>query len=298
MPQQAENSESDDPLRGISKLVLEKKAVKSNDPPSESISHESKAPRKRFDPRRFDHDPETRRKPLLKARYAACLTRKDILDRLQDGDNAVKPKGASEPVKKWPPRNYSRNFRPPKLDKLPTPFSVAPSPGLLDKLYATMSIAAKEFLERPLNDDEMREWVNLEARRLDSFALHALKWRDYDEVVERIDKEMYRPLLNFFKDVIAYPTDIDNIRDTSHSIEEEKRDWVVLGLGSENVEPTCLVRFLQMTNLDVCKEIQDIALQSPFVKLGTGGQPQWPTSKYKTPQHGKARSILEWVSTC
>ena len=165
---------------------------------------------------------------------------------------------------------------------------------MIQDAYERLMIMSKEYLERPLTEEEKTRWVTLEAIRLDGFKSHA-SWLDYDDEVVRIDSIMCRSVLDFFPEVIPFQTDIDNIRGTAQSIELDgrcTRDWVLLATGTEEF---CLVRFLQMTHLDVCAEIQDIARQCPSVGL-KDGRTQWPKLEEKSPQHGKAKSILEWVS--
>ena len=243
--------------------------------------------------------------PRIIKQYSTCLTRKDILDHMQDGDTYVKPKPPSVPVKVWPPENYDHTFRPPKLETLPLPFSVSSYPDFPKETYEGFLTFWKNYLDLPLTDAEKTRWIEMEVHRLDQSAAHAAGWMDYDAIVTRIDEIMYRSVLDCFARVIPFRTDVDNIRGTTHSIVSDElytRDWVVLALGYKKVQPSylvqpsCLVRFLHMTHLDVCAEIQDIARQSPTVELKEG-QPQWPELETWTPQHGKSKSILEWVST-
>jgi hypothetical protein len=247
-------------------------------------------------PLSFDHldDPVEERKPLLLAQYGACQSRMDLLNRLWDCDMTVEPKPSVERVKEWPPQDYDCTFRPPKIETLPISFSVSSYPGIATDAYQRMSEASKEYLDRPLTQAEKDLWITLESERLDEYELQAADWLDYDDVAPQIDQCLYESL-DFFSEIVSLPAAIRNIRDSTLSIETEGRDWVLLAERVRKIGPTCLLRFLHMTFLDVCEEIQDIASQSPMVGL-KDGKPQWPPLKVCTPSHGKAKSILEWVS--
>jgi hypothetical protein len=233
------------------------------------------------------------RKPAVRAQYADCHTRMDILNRMWDAEG-LKARPYLQPVTQWPPQDYDCTFRPPKLDHLSAPFSVSSCPDFLNEAYDQMVTSSKEYLERSLDPEQLVDWIELEADRLEDVVGSTLGWLDLDDIPVQHDRYMYKPL-SFFSDVLPLPAELENIRNTPLSIEVDRRDWVLLAERPKKT-PSCLIRLLHMTYLDVCDEIQDIASQSLQTKL-KDNKPEWPPLKHWTPPHGKAQSILAWVST-
>lgn len=231
----------------------------------------------------------------LNVRYKDATCRADVLGRLQDSDTRTKIKPPSQPPSQWPPKIHNGYSQPPRV-KLPKgSYVIRSSPNMVEASYAEFKESNASALFEPLSAEDKTRFLDREQWRLLSASTRAHWDLDNDALNAQVDQAIYSGLMtNVFEPLLPIPCALMDLTDVYNNYNVP--NYGLIALGPHEEFAGCLLRFLYLRHLDVCREIQDIAAANLTVS-SFRNKATWSESSDSTPQMRKAQAIIEWVGS-